>query len=58
MRFVVCRAKFGLELKGGEVRFVDFADSEGVGHEPFASFDFNEVFTSLPAVVEGVRERY
>ena len=58
VRFVRCRAKLGLELEGREVRFVDFADSEGVGHEPFASFDFYEVFAPLPAVVEGVRERY
>ena len=52
-RFVGCRAKFGLELEGGEVGFVDFAEAEGVGDEPFASFDFYEVFAPLPAVVEG-----
>ena len=42
-----------LEFKGGEVGFVDFAEAEGVGDEPFASFDFYEVFAPLPAVVEG-----
>ena len=51
--FVGCRAKFGLEFEGWEVGFVDFAEAEGVGDEPFASFDFYEVFAPLPAVVEG-----
>ena len=53
VRFVVCRAKFGLELEGGEVGFVDFAEAEGVGDEAFASFDFYEVFATLPTVIEG-----
>ena len=53
VRFVVCRAKLGLELKGGEVGFVDFAEAECVWDEAFASFDFYEVFAPLPAVVEG-----
>ena len=35
------RAKFGLELEGGEVGFIDFAEAEGVGGEAFASFDFD-----------------
>ena len=52
-RFVGCRAKFGLELEGGEVGFVDFAEAEGVGDEPFASFDFYEVFVIASAVVKG-----
>ena len=43
----------GLEVEGGEVGFVDFAEAEGVGDEAFASFDFYEVFATLPAVVEG-----
>ena len=42
----------GLEVEGGEIGFVDFAEAEGVGDEPFASFDFYEVFAPLPAVVE------
>ena len=41
MKFVGCRAKFGLELEGREVGFVDFAEVEGIGGEPFASFDFD-----------------
>ena len=49
--FVGCRAKFGLEVEGGEVGFVDFAEAEGVGDKTFASFDFYEVFAPLPAVV-------
>lgn len=52
MRFVGCRAKFSLEIEGGEVRFVDFAEAEGVWDEAFMSFDFDEVFSVLPAVVE------
>ena len=51
MRFVGCRAKFGLELEGGEVGFVDFAEAEGVGDEAFASFDFDEVFAIEVAIV-------
>ena len=51
--FVGCRAKFGLEFKGWEVEFVDFAEAEGVGDEAFASFDFDKIFAPLPAVVEG-----
>lgn len=43
----------GLEVEGGEVGFVDFAEAEGVGDEAFASFDFDKVFAPLPAVVEG-----
>ena len=43
----------GLEVEGGEVGFVDFAEAEGVGNKTFASFDFYEVFAPLPAVVEG-----
>ena len=31
----------GLEVEGGEVGFVDFAEAEGVGGEAFASFDFD-----------------
>ena len=50
--FVGCRAKFGLELEGGEVGFVDFAEAEGVGDETFVSFDFDKIFVPLPAVVE------
>ena len=53
VRFVGCRAKFGLEIEGGEVGFVDFAEAEGVGDEAFMSFDFDEVFSVLPAIVEG-----
>ena len=53
VRFVGYRAKFGLELEGGEVGFVDFAEAEGVGDEAFASFDFYEVFATLPTVIEG-----
>ncbi len=53
MRFVGCRAIFSLELEGGEVGFVDFAEAEGVGGEAFTSFDFDEVFSVLPAVEEG-----
>lgn len=53
VRFVGGRAIFSLELECGEVGFVDFAEAEGVGDEPFASFDFYEVFAPLPAVVEG-----
>ena len=41
-----------LEIEGGEVGFVDFAEAEGVGDKTFASFDFYEVFAPLPAVVE------
>ena len=51
VRFVGFRAKFGLELEGGEVGFVDFAEAEGVGDEPFASFDFYEVFAIEVAIV-------
>ena len=53
VRFVGCRAKLGLEFEGGEVGFVDFAEAEGVWDEAFTSFDFDEVFSVLPAVVEG-----
>jgi len=42
-----------LEIEGGEVRFADFAEAEGVGDEAFASFDFDEVFAELPAILEG-----
>ena len=48
--FVGCRAKFGLELEGREVGFVDFAEAEGVGDETFTSFDFDKVFSVLPVV--------
>ena len=41
MKFVGCRAKFGLEFEGWEVGFVDFAEAEGVGDEAFMSFDFD-----------------
>lgn len=47
------RAVFGSEIKGGEVGFVDFAEAEGVWNEAFTSFNFDEVFPVLPAVVEG-----
>ena len=43
----------GLDVEGGEVGFVDFAEAEGVGDEAFASFDFYEVFATLPTVIEG-----
>ena len=43
----------GLEVEGWEVGFVDFAEAEGVGDEPFASFDFYEVFAIEMAIVEG-----
>ena len=43
----------GLEIEGWEVGFVDFAEAEGVGDEAFMSFDFDKVFSILPAVVEG-----
>ena len=52
VRFVVCRAKSGLEFEGGEVGFVDFAQAEGVGDEAFASFYFDKIFVPLPSVVE------
>ncbi len=51
VRFVGCRAKFGLEVKGGEVGFVDFAEAEGIGDEPFASFYLDEVFAIEVAIV-------
>ena len=51
MRFVGCRAKFDLELEGGEVRFVDFAEAEGVWNEAFTSFDFDKVFAIEVAIV-------
>ena len=51
--FVGRRAKSGLEVEGWEVGFVDFAEAEGVGDEAFTSFDFDKVFSVLPAVVEG-----
>ena len=41
MRFVGRRDKKDLEVKGREFGFVDFAEAEGVGDEPFASFDFD-----------------
>ena len=41
MRFVGCRAVFGSEFEGGEVGIFDFTETEGVGDEPFASFDFD-----------------
>ena len=53
MGFVGYRAKFGLELEGGKVGFVDFAESEGVWDESFMSFYFDKVFIVAPAVVEG-----
>ena len=61
VRFARCRADWetdgrGLEVEGGEVGFVDFAEAEGVGDEAFTSFDFYEVFAPLPAVVEGEAE--
>ena len=40
-----------LEIEGGEVGFVDFAEAEGVGNEAFTSFYLDEVFALLPAVV-------
>ena len=52
-RFVGCRAESGLEVEGWEVGFVDFAEAEGVGDKTFASFDFYEVFATLPTVIEG-----
>ena len=30
-RLVGCRAKFGLEVEGGGIGFVDFAEAKGVG---------------------------
>lgn len=42
-----------LEVEGGEVGFVDFAEAEGVGDEAFVSFDFDKVFAISPAVEEG-----
>ena len=51
MRFVGCRAKFGLEFEGGEVGFVDFAEAEGVGDEAFSSFYLDEVFAIEVAIV-------
>lgn len=48
--FIGCRAKFCLELEGGEVGFVDFAEAAGVGDEAFSSFDFDIIaFGALPA---------
>ena len=50
MGFVGYRAKLGLELEGGEIGFVDFAEAEGVGDEAFMSFDFDIIaFGALPA---------
>lgn len=40
-----------LELEGGEVGVVDFAETESVGYEAFSPFDFYEVFAELPVVV-------
>ena len=48
-----CHYMVELEVEGGEVGFVDFAEAEGVGNEAFASFDFYEVFATLPTVIEG-----
>ena len=45
--------KINSEIEGGEVGFVDFAEAEGVGDEAFVSFDFDEVFAVLPAIIEG-----
>jgi hypothetical protein len=42
-----------LEVKDVKIGFVDFAEAEGVGDEAFTTFDFDEVFAPLPAVVEG-----
>ena len=43
VRFAGCRAKSGLEIEGGEVGFVDFAEAEGVGDKAFESL------SALPA---------
>ena len=51
MRFVGCRAKSGLEVEGGEIGFVDFAEAEGVGNEAFTSFYLDEVFAIEVAIV-------
>ena len=40
-----------LKFKGGEVRFVDFAEAEGVWNEAFTSFDFDKVFAIEVAIV-------
>ena len=40
-----------LEFKGGEVRFVDFAEAEGIWNEAFTSFDFDKVFAIEVAIV-------
>lgn len=58
VRFIGCSAVLSLELEDWEVGFVDFAEAEGVGDEPFASFRLwrfscKELFAPLPAVVEG-----
>ena len=47
------KVKLYLEVEGWVVGFAYFAEAEGVGDVAFVAFNFDEVFSVLPAVVDG-----